>query len=97
LNIESPAGRAAWLVSPTVNRRIFPGRTFDHIFLNDRNQDQKKREESNKIEEWPTLVGIIRESQRGAIYAFNQKRNSKEQKEAVTGIFPKAKEEQSRY
>ena len=84
------------VASPMVIRRIFAGRTFNHVFLNDRNQDQEKRHESNKIEQWPTLVGIIRESQRSVIYAFDQKRDSKEKKEAIAGIFPKAKEEQSR-
>jgi hypothetical protein len=76
---------------------VFAGRIFVHVFLDDRDQDQEKGEESNKIEEWASLVGIIGESQRGAIYAFNQKRNSKEKKEAVAGVFPEAKEEQSRY
>jgi len=37
-------------------------------------------------------VEIIRESQRGAIYALNQKRNRKEQEKSGPGIFPEAKE-----
>jgi hypothetical protein len=65
------------------------------IFLNDRNQDQEKGEEANKIEEWAAFVWIIRESQRSAVYTFNQEKQRKEK--AVGGIFPKAKEEQSRY
>jgi hypothetical protein len=47
------------------------------IFLNDRNQDQEKGEEANKIEEWAAFVWIIRESQRSAVYTFNQEKAKK--------------------
>jgi hypothetical protein len=54
------------------------------IFLNDRNQDQEKGEEANKIEEWAAFVWIIRESQRSAVYTFNQEKQRKKKWSAVS-------------
>ena len=59
------------------------------MFFFDRNQDQEKGEESNKIEEWAGLVGIIRESQRGAIYASIKKETAKKRKKRSPVSFQK--------
>ena len=70
------APQSAWVLYRRFIGESLPAGFFDDVFLDDRNQDEEKGEESNEIEEWASLVGTSGESQGGAIDAFDQKRSS---------------------